>query len=98
MTFMNSTMEPGHPWVMINGNAWGSGDLTWMKCSYGTGPSVGDDQRQRVGFWRSDVDEMQLLPVDCCRVLRELIEPRLMCSPVVGGSPVLRQVADVVER
>jgi hypothetical protein len=29
--FSISTTEPGQPWVMISGNAFSCGDLTWMK-------------------------------------------------------------------
>ena len=27
----SSMIEPGQPWVMISGNAFSWGDLTWMK-------------------------------------------------------------------
>jgi hypothetical protein len=32
MSFMNSTTEPGQPWVMTSGSAPGSGDRTCTKC------------------------------------------------------------------
>ena len=35
MTFRNSTIEPGQPWVMISGSAFGSVERTcrkWMFC------------------------------------------------------------------
>ncbi len=31
MTFNCSMIEPGHPWVMIIGSAFGCFDFTWMK-------------------------------------------------------------------
>jgi hypothetical protein len=31
MVSSSSTTEPGQPWVMISGNAFSCGDLTWMK-------------------------------------------------------------------
>ena len=31
---VNSTIEPGQPWVMISGVASGSGERTWAKCTF----------------------------------------------------------------
>ncbi len=33
MISMNSTTEPGQPWVTISGSASGSGERAWMKCT-----------------------------------------------------------------
>ena len=31
MTFLNSTTEPGQPWLRMSGSAPGCGERTWMK-------------------------------------------------------------------
>ena len=38
MTLWNSTIDPGHPWVMSNGTASSCGERAWMKCT--SSPSI----------------------------------------------------------
>jgi hypothetical protein len=55
-------------------------------------PAVGEEQGKRLGLGRAHVQEVQVLPVDRGDELGELVEARLVFSPVVGGAPVLGQV------
>src|ERR1700716_3675051 len=58
------------------------------------GPPVRDDERQRVFMFRTDVNEMNVEPVDLGDELRQGIEPRLRLAPVVIGLPVARELLD----
>jgi hypothetical protein len=53
-----------------------------------TGPSVGDDHRQRVLVLRADVDEVDVQPVDLGDEVRQGSQFRLAPAPVVFGRPV----------
>jgi len=52
------------------------------------GPSVRDDQRQRVLVARLDVNEVDVEPVDLGRELRQGVQPCLARAPVVVVTPV----------
>ena len=52
------------------------------------GPPVRDDQRQRIFVLRTNVNEMNVLPVDLGQELRYRVELRLALAPVVIGRPV----------
>ena len=56
------------------------------------GPAVGQQQRERAGLCRPDVQEMDRLTVDRGDELRDLVERRLGGPPVVAGPPVLGEV------
>ncbi len=62
------------------------------------GPSVRDDQRQRVLVLGPDVDEVDVEPVDLGDELRQRVEPRLARPPVVVGPPVARELLHQCER
>ena len=51
-------------------------------------PAVADDQRQRVLVLRTDMNEMDVQPIDLGHELREGVQPRLALAPVVLGRPV----------
>ena len=53
----------------------------------GAGPAVGHDQRQRVLVLRAHVDEVDLDPVDLGLELRQRVQLRLACAPVVLRLP-----------
>ena len=50
------------------------------------------DLRQRIRVRRPYVDEVDLHPVDLGRELRQRVEFRLACAPVVIGGPVAGQL------
>ena len=54
----------------------------------GAGPSVGDDERQRILFFRLHVNEVNVQSVDVGHELRQRVESRLTLSPVVVGRPI----------
>ena len=58
----------------------------------GAGPSVRHDQRQRVLMLGTDVQEMNVQPVDLGYEVRERIQPRLARIPVVVARPVVGEV------
>jgi hypothetical protein len=60
-------------------------------------PAVGDQQRQRVGLERADMQEVDRLPVDDGDELRELVQHRLLLAPVEAVGPVAGQLLEVVE-
>ena len=64
----------------------------------GAGPAVRDEQRKGVRVSRARVDEVDRLAVDAGAEVRQLVEPRLLRSPVVLVAPVLHQLAQVVDR
>ena len=58
------------------------------------GPAVRHDQRQGVLVLRRHVQEMDVDAVDLGDVLRQRVQPRLACAPVVLGGPVADQLLD----
>ena len=52
------------------------------------GPSVRDDERQRIVMLRADVNEMNVESVDLRHELRQRIQSRFDFSPVIIGTPV----------
>ena len=63
-----------------------------------TGPAVGDDQGQRVGFRRAHVNEMDAKTVEFGLELGKTVESGLGAPPVVVRLPVVENLAHVVER
>jgi hypothetical protein len=55
------------------------------------GPSVADDERQRILMLRTYVEEVDVQTVDLGDELREGVESRLALAPVVLGRPVARE-------
>jgi hypothetical protein len=55
------------------------------------GPPVGDDQRQCIFMVRTNVDEMDVEPIDLGDELRQSLQPRLALAPVVLCLPVARE-------
>jgi hypothetical protein len=51
------------------------------------GPAVRDDERQRVLVLRTNVNEVNVQPVDLADELRELVEPRLEAPEVRTRRP-----------
>jgi hypothetical protein len=60
----------------------------------GAGPSVGDDDRQRVLVSGADVDEVDVQPVDLGDEVRQGGQLGLAPAPVVLLRPVTRQLVD----
>ena len=58
------------------------------------GPPMRHDQRQRVLMLGSDVDEVDVEPVDLRHEVRQDVQPRLALAPVVVGPPVARELLD----
>ncbi len=58
----------------------------------GARPPVRDDERQRRGVARADVDEVDVEAVDIRRELRQGIELCFRLAPVVATAPVLNQL------
>ena len=56
-----------------------------------SGPSVRDDERQRVLVLRTDVDEVNVQPVDLGDELRHSVQLRLDLAPVVVRRPIARE-------
>ena len=57
---------------------------------------MSEDQRQRVGVRRADVDEVDVDPVDLGQELRVGVESTLEVAPVVVVLPPLQQATEVV--
>ena len=55
------------------------------------GPSVRNDQRQRVFVFRADVNEVNVQPIDLGEELRKGVQLRFDLAPVIFGRPVARQ-------
>src|SRR5215216_447916 len=55
------------------------------------GPSVQDDERQRIFMLRADVDEVDVQPVDLGYEVRQSLQFRLALAPVVLVVPVARE-------
>src|SRR5262249_31572909 len=60
--------------------------------------AVRDNERQRMGFRRTGVQKVDALAIDLSRELRECVQLRLLCAPVIGGAPILGQPAEVTQR
>ena len=52
---------------------------------------MADDQRQRIFMFRTNVDEMNVEPIDLGDELRQGVEPRLHFAPVVIRRPIARE-------
>ena len=55
------------------------------------GPSVRDDERQRIFVFRTDVNEMNVQPIDLGDELRQGVQSRLDLAPVVFCRPIARE-------
>ena len=55
------------------------------------GPSVRDDERQRILMLRTNVNEMNVQPIDLGYELRQGVQPRLHLAPVVFRRPIARE-------
>ena len=62
------------------------------------GPAVRDDERQRIFMFRTNMNEMNVEPVDLGDELRQGVEPRLRLSPIVAGAPVAHQLLNFSSR
>src|SRR5215213_4422471 len=56
------------------------------------GPSVRDDERQRIFMFRTNVDEMDVQPVDLGDELRQGLQLRLDLAPIVICGPIACEV------
>src|SRR5258708_4135694 len=61
-------------------------------------PAMGDDQRQRLRMGRTNVEEMNVEPVDFSRELRKAIEQRLAAAPIIRFSPIAADLLDPFQR
>ena len=57
-----------------------------------------DDERQRIFMLRTNVNEMNVQPVDLGDELRQGVELRLALAPVVVGRPIAREFLHRRER
>ena len=55
------------------------------------GPSVRDDERQRILMLRTNVNEVNVQPIDLGDELRQRVQLRLDLAPVVFGRPIARE-------
>jgi hypothetical protein len=62
------------------------------------GPPVRDDERHRVFMFRTNVDEMNVQPIDLGHELRQGIQFCLALAPVVVGRPMAREFLNHRER
>ena len=62
------------------------------------GPSVRDDDRQRILMLRANVNEMNVQPVDLGDEVRQGVQPRLDLAPVVLRRPIARELLHRRER
>src|SRR5688500_1934873 len=58
----------------------------------GAGPSVRDDERQRVFVRRTNVNEMNVDPIDLGDEIRQRVESCLNLAPVVLRCPIAREL------
>ena len=65
---------------------------------YRAGPSVGDDQRQRIFMFRADMNEMNIQSIDLGDEVRYGIQPRFTLAPVVMRLPVAQKLLNSLER
>ena len=56
------------------------------------GPSVRDDERQRIFMLRTNVNEVNVQPIDLGDELRQGVQPRLALAPVVFRRPIAREL------
>jgi len=56
-------------------------------------PPVRDDHRERIRILRTDMDEMNIEPVDARRELWQGVQPRFDFTPVVILLPIEREFA-----
>src|SRR5689334_11246913 len=59
-----------------------------VKLDYRAGPSVGDNERQRTGMRRADMDKVNSEPVNFGLELRKTVQQRFSGTPVVFLQPV----------
>ena len=57
------------------------------------GPAVGDDERQRILIFRTNMDEMNVETIDVGHELWQGGEPRFDLPPVVIRLPIARELA-----
>src|ERR1700685_4037534 len=62
-----------------------------------TGPTVGDDERQRIFMFRTNVDEMNVESVDLRHELRQGIQPGLDLPPIMFRPPIARDLLNRCE-
>src|ERR1700680_3551314 len=55
------------------------------------GPSVGDNERQRIFMLRTNVNEVNVQPIDLGDELRQRVQSRLHLAPVVFRPPITRE-------
>src|SRR5260221_2208393 len=55
------------------------------------GPSVGDNERQRIFMPRTNVNEVNVQPIDLGDELRQRVQSRLHLAPVVFRLPITRE-------
>src|SRR6266566_4258795 len=55
------------------------------------GPPVRDDERQRILMFRTNVDEMNVEPIDLGHELREGVQLRLALAPIIIRRPIARE-------
>src|SRR5258708_28367729 len=58
------------------------------------GPSVRDDERQRIFTFRTNVNEMNVQPIDLGDELRQGVQFRLALAPVVICRPIAREFSN----
>jgi len=63
-----------------------------------SGPSMGDDERHRVGMLRAHMDEMNVQPVDLGDELRQGIQPCFARAPIVVRTPRPHELLDRRDR
>ena len=57
-----------------------------------SGPSVRDDERQRIFMFRTNVNEMNVQPIDLGHELRQGVQSRLALAPIVIRRPIAREL------
>ena len=62
------------------------------------GPSVRDDERQRIFMFRTNVNEMNVQPIDLGHELRQGVQFRLALAPIVICRPIAREFLHRRER
>jgi hypothetical protein len=62
-----------------------------------TGPPVRDDERQRIFMFRTNVNEMNVQPIDLGYELRQCIQFRLALAPIVICPSITRDLLNRCE-
>ena len=62
------------------------------------GPAVRDDDRQRILMFRTNVNEMNVQPIDLGDELRQSVQFRLAFAPIVIRRPMAREFLNHGER